>query len=224
MKQTAIVTGTSSGLGAELASALIKENYHVVGVSRTSSDLCTRFSAEFTEILGDISDPETGVRALAAANAAGRYDLLINCAGMGVFGSPGEVTAEAIKGCINVNLTGLILMSEASTRDLTNNKGMIVNIASTAGLKAKANEAIYCAAKWGVRGYTESLKLECKGSGLRVVGVYPGGMKTAFWAETEHTKAVRSGFMSAKDVAAAITAMLQATGSCGVSDLVLESS
>jgi len=220
MQQTAIVTGTSSGLGAALARLLIRTGYHVVGVSRSPSKTLAREG--FTEILGDVADAETGRRALVAAREAGNFDLLINCAGAGMFGAPGSLTDAAIKSCISANLTGLILMSEACYGALIENGGTLVNIASTAGIRAKANEAIYCAAKWGVRGYTESLKAEAKSGNLRIIGVYPGGMKTAFWDAIEHTKGNRDGFMEVGDVAEAIMATLTPNGRCGVSDVVLE--
>jgi short-subunit dehydrogenase len=221
MQKSAIVTGTSSGLGAEIARLLIESGYQVVGVSRSPSKLLGG-QAGYSEVLGDVAAADTAERALSVGAALGTFEMLINCAGAGLFGVPGENTPNDIAASIQTNLTGTILFSEACFETLKKNSGTLVNVGSTASLKAKANEAIYCAAKWGVRGYTDSLKMEAKGSGLKVLGAYPGGMKTAFWDTTEHTKGKRGGFMEAADVAAAIVAALPTGGSCGVSDIVLE--
>ena len=74
----------------------------------------------------------------------------------------------------------------------------IVNVLSTAALIGKPNETVYCAAKWGARGYSEALRAEAKGTGVRVLSAAPGGMRTPFWRENRET------FMEARDVAAAI--------------------
>lgn len=61
------------------------------------------------------------------------------------------------------------------------NEGTIVNIVSTAGLEGKVTESVYCASKFGVRGFTESLALELSGTAINVCAVYMGGMRTEFW-------------------------------------------
>lgn len=63
----------------------------------------------------------------------------------------------------------------------TSGGGKIINIMSSAALKGNAGESVYCAAKWGVRGYAESLKAAYKGTNVKIMGVYPGGMDSPFW-------------------------------------------
>jgi short-subunit dehydrogenase len=79
---------------------------------------------------------------------------------------------------------------------------VIVNVMSTAALTGKPNETVYCAAKWGARGYTEALRAEAKG--VRVVAVYPGGMNTPFWAGDGKA----AGFMDPGEVAGKIVSAI----------------
>jgi short-subunit dehydrogenase len=184
----AIVTGASSGLGLSIAQLLRAKEIPVVGVARHAS----------VEISGDAAKRETALRALEAAERLGTTDLLVNCAGIGIFGPAGTYEEQAIAAIIDANLIATINFCEVLFPRFKEHGGTIVNVLSTAALNGKANESVYCAAKWGARGYTESLKAEAKGTKARIIAVAPGGMKTAFWPEP------RPGFMDPDDVASAI--------------------
>jgi short-subunit dehydrogenase len=184
----AIVTGASSGLGLEIAQQLRDRGTLVVGVSRRTS----------ADISGDASKRQTAVRAIEAADNLGTLDLLINCAGLGVFGPAGSYDESSIAAVIDSNLIATINFCEQLFPRFAENGGTIINVLSTAALVGKANESVYCAAKWGARGYGESLKAEAKGTKARIIAVAPGGMNTPFWSEP------RSGFMNPADVATTI--------------------
>lgn len=184
----AIVTGASSGLGLSIAELLRSRGAQVVGVSRRAT----------TEVSGDASKRETALRAIGAAERFGTIDLLVNCAGTGIFGAVGSYDDAAIAAIIDSNLVATINFCELLFPRFKEHGGTIVNILSTAALTGKANETVYCAAKWGARGYGEALKAEAKGTKARIIAVAPGGMNTPFWPEP------RSGFMDPGDVAAAI--------------------
>lgn len=85
-------------------------------------------------------------------------------------------------------------------------KFKIANILSTAALKGNVNESLYCAAKWGARGYTESLKSTFKNTNIKVISVCQGGMNTDFWDKNRDyvPKEKSSTWMDAKDVAKTI--------------------
>jgi uncharacterized protein len=184
----AIVTGASSGLGLEIARQLRTRGTLVIGVSRRAS----------AEVSGDASKRETALRAIEAAEHLGTIDLLINCAGLGIFGPAGSYDAPSIAAVIDSNLIATINFCESLFPRFKECGGTIVNVLSTAALIGKTNESIYCAAKWGARGYGESLKAEAKGTKARIIAVAPGGMDTPFWNEP------REGFMNPADVAATI--------------------
>jgi short-subunit dehydrogenase len=184
----AIVTGASSGLGLSIAQLLREQGTSVIGVARRST----------ADVSGDAAKRDTAIRAVEAAERLGAIDLLVNCAGIGVFGPAGSYDEQTIAAIIDANLIATINFCELLFPRLKEQGGTIVNVLSTAALIGKANESIYCAAKWGARGYTESLKAEAKGTKARIIAVAPGGMKTSFWPEP------RPGFMDPGDVAATI--------------------
>jgi short-subunit dehydrogenase len=184
----AIVTGASSGLGLSIANLLRSRGTQVIGVSRR----------ETADVSGNASHRSTALRAIESAERLGTIDLLVNCAGTGIFGPAGSYDEDAIAAIINSNLIATINFCELLFPRFKEHGGTIVNVLSTAALIGKANESVYCAAKWGARGYTEALKAEAKGTKVRIISVAPGGMNTPFWPEP------RPGFMDPTEVAAAI--------------------
>lgn len=221
----AVVTGASSGLGLSLSLGLVSGGKQVVCVSRTyPSDAHLRSEIDtgnVAHVSGDVSDPDTAESAFAQAHEMGTPDLLINCAGVGVFGPTGSYTRQDLEDVFAGNLYGTILFCEAGYRSFRASGGTIVNVMSTAAQVGRVNEAVYCAAKWGARGYTESLRLEAKGTPIRIVAVYPGGMKTPFWQVGRGANLDPSGFMDAEEVARAILRNLDDQGAGHVSDITI---
>jgi short-subunit dehydrogenase len=182
---TAIVTGATSGLGLAIVQLLRSRGTSVVGVGRRES----------ADVVGDASKREAALRAVEAAERFGALDLLVNCAGIGIFGPAGSYDEATIAKILESNLVATINFCDLLFPRFREHGGTIVNILSTAALTGKANETVYCAAKWGARGYTEALKAEAKGTKAHVIAVAPGGMNTPFWPDA------RTGFMNANDVA-----------------------
>lgn len=199
----AIITGGTSGLGLAIAEAL-RERMRVVTVSRRGS----------ADVSGDASRAETVRRAIEHAEALGTITLLVNCAGSGGFGAAGTYDEERVRSIVDANLISTILFCDALFPRFARDGGTIVNVLSTAALVAKPNESVYCAAKWGARGYTDVLKAEAKSTKARVISVAPGGMQTPFWDSP------REGFMNPRDVAALIVDAIDRPVS--VTSLVIE--
>ncbi len=188
----AIVTGASTGLGRAVADILV-QRMPVVGVSRHA-----RADAAFAHVAGDASHPDTVLRAIEAAELLGAIKLLVNAAGVGVFGPAGSYGEKDIDQVLDANLKATIVFCNALYPRFKEHGGTIVNVLSTAALVGKPNETVYCAAKWGARGYTEALRAEARGTKARVVGVAPGGMDTPFWPER------RPDFMDPREIASVI--------------------
>lgn len=182
----AIVTGASRGLGEEISVGLASLGIFVIGVSRggafgpqwqTLID-----SARAIHVRGDVADPATGISAVEKSKTIGQVVAVINCAGLGVFKPAGEYSGADVTTLISANLIGLINVCEASIPLLSSiGGGTVVNVMSTAALNIRPSEAVYSAAKWGARAYTDTIRQELRAKGVRVVGVYPGGMNTGFW-------------------------------------------
>jgi short-subunit dehydrogenase len=119
------------------------------------------------------------------------------------------------------NLIGTILFSEKAFGLLKTEGGTILNVMSTAAHVARANEAIYCAAKWAARAYTETMRVEAKGLPIRIISAYPGGMATRFWREASGHKVDANKFMDPQDVARTIVDSLHDRASSYVSDLII---
>ena len=224
-EHVAIVTGAASGLGLELALDLLPLDRIIVGVSRrppTDERWKQAASAgKAHHLSGDVSNPATTRDAFDLARRLGRLDLLVNCAGQGVFGSAGSFTRADVDAVLAANLIGTILFSEQAFALFKSQGGTIVNVLSTAAQVPRANESLYCAAKWGAKGYTESLRLEAKGTPVRIVAVYPGGMRTRFWQDATGHKTDPSTFMSPADVARILVGVLFENVSACVSDIVI---
>lgn len=207
----AIVTGASSGLGYELAQGLVRHGLPTCLVAKDPQRLAMAIKRmDATSGATMISQHvNVGVEEEVASifNNLKRRNfqpyVLINAAGTGRFGDPDKVDRNTIDTVFEANLIGLILMSSYALREMRQG-GTIVNIMSTAALIGREKEAVYCAAKWGARGFTEALKAATKGTTVSVIGVYPGGMNTPFWSADCGLTPNVAKFMSPKDVATKI--------------------
>jgi len=178
-RPVAIVTGASGGIGEASAQALHAAGYRVFGTSRRSP--ATR--APGIEYLAcDVtSDESVKVAVDEVLSKAGRIDLLVNNAGVGLVGGAEESSVEQAKSLFDVNLFGLIRMTKAVLPTMRGQRaGRIVNLSSVMGLIPAPFMALYAASKHAVEGYSESLDHEVRSSGVRVVLVEPAYTRTSF--------------------------------------------
>jgi short-subunit dehydrogenase len=178
-EKIAVVTGASSGIGRATAIALVKAGYVVFGTSRREID---NGPAHVTMLKCDVTD-EASVRALVAEvlARAGRIDLLVNNAGLGLFGGAEESSVEQAKSLFEVNFFGLVRMTNAVLPSMRKNgSGHIINISSVLGLIPAPYSAYYGATKHAVEGYSESLDHETRMFNVRVSLIEPAFTKSAF--------------------------------------------
>jgi NAD(P)-dependent dehydrogenase (short-subunit alcohol dehydrogenase family) len=178
-RQVAIVTGASAGIGEATARALHAAGYRVFGTYRKPP--ASRVSGvEYLAL--DVTKDES-VKALVAQvlDQAGRIDLLVNNAGVGLIAGAEESSLEQAKSLFDVNLFGVIRMTNAVLPIMRRQgSGRIVNLSSVMGLVPAPFMALYGASKYAVEGYSESLDHEIRGSGVRVVLVEPAYTRTSF--------------------------------------------
>lgn len=227
MYHIAIITGGSSGLGKECARALVARHIPVCVVARdkdrlqeTREELAQGGQAEVLAFSADVSQPAevTGLKKFLE-DSGYEAKWLVNNAGVGFFGPLLDISDDQISQVIGGSLLGTIYTTRAFLDDLVRANGTLCNVMSTAATTSRASEAVYCAAKWGTRGFTEAIRLELKGKPIRIMAVYPGGMKTPFWKNSPGY-AETSKFMDSKDVAEVIVCNLLASG-CQISELLI---
>ncbi|MCJ7448176.1 MAG: SDR family oxidoreductase [Bacteroidales bacterium] len=230
MKKITIISGGSGGLGLAIAELVVKSGKDVLILGRDSEKLTltarklnrTSEKADISTLICNIGN-ETDVRRVGKYLTEHKIvtEYLFNNAGRGLFTKASTSTAAMIDDVFEANLKGMILLTSEILRITPEQEELtIVNIMSTSALYGRDEETIYCAAKWGARGYTEALRIELKGTKRNIIAVYPGGMKTDFWKVPGQNRDI-SGFMDPSEVAEKIVNTVLFNKGLVVSDLTI---
>jgi short-subunit dehydrogenase len=190
-----LITGAGSGLGKELAFVFSGKGYHLLLMGRTQDKL-QKVKSEIEKLGGSADVIQVDIRSFQDImekinHVSEHYRLvgLINNAGIGYFGPFKMIEENEIAEMMETNVLGSIYMTKAVLPVFeSQNSGHIINIISTAGIRAKVNEAVYVASKFALRGFTESLQKEYEESNIKFTAVYMGGMDTPFWENSDHIK------------------------------------
>jgi hypothetical protein len=184
---TALVTGASSGIGASLARALAAAGARVALVARRRERL-ESLARELPDGVAavfacDVRDPAAIAATVAAvAERLGQVDILVNNAGVGRYLSFLDSGPEDVAEIFETNLNAPLHFTRAVLPAmLARRRGHVVNVASIAARIGSRNHSIYCASKFGLAGFSESLGLELEGSGVGVTLVNPGIIDTPFF-------------------------------------------
>lgn len=226
-----LVTGGSSGLGLEIARKHVLAGDNVCIVSRDlvrlkkAKDSLIPLNGAITIMALQCNvSKETEVTSVFSYLLKKGYVVkrLYNVAGMGIFCAPALVNREMVDEVLSASFIGLILMSTYGLRAMEEQGGTIVNVMSSAAKRANPMEAVYCGVKWGARGYTESLAAAMKGTPIRVLAVYPGGMNTPFWSEKTGIPQNIDTYMDPAEVAEVIYSAVSDRSSLKVSEISIE--
>ncbi|MBU7579784.1 MAG: oxidoreductase [Porphyrobacter sp.] len=178
----AIVTGASSGIGKATAEALARAGYRVYGTSRKGGAA----SGGVTMLACEVTD-QASVDALIARvlDEAGRVDLLVNNAGIGLIGGAEESSLAQVQALFDVNFYGAVRMINAVLPVMRRQgAGRILNVSSALGIAAGPYLAHYSASKYALEGYSEALDHEVRGFGVRVSLVEPAYTRTSMEANS----------------------------------------
>lgn len=226
-KKIAVITGAGSGLGASLAKKYAEDGYHVCLLGRTEDKL-TRTAESlpnkaYSVFPVDVSSKQEVSHVFTQIKEnLGTVDVLVNNAGVGVFDLAENLSEEAVHQMIDINIKGTIFCTQEVLADMKEeNSGSIVNIVSTAGLEGKKTESVYCASKFGMRGFHESLLVELKETDIRVFGAYMGGMNTEFW-DGIFDASQTAGLMDPADIADIIYHNAKARKNLNVEQVVIK--
>jgi NAD(P)-dependent dehydrogenase (short-subunit alcohol dehydrogenase family) len=185
----ALVTGASGGIGRATAQALKRAGYRVFGTSRRA---VPETSDGITMLICDVTD-DASVQKMVdeVLSRAGRIDLLINNAGVGLLGGAEESSTTQARALFDVNFFGVLRVTNAVLPTMRlQQKGRIINMSSIMGRIPAPYNALYASTKHAIEGYSESVDHELRTFGIRVALVEPGFTRTPF--EENLTKPDRS--------------------------------
>lgn len=189
---TAVVTGSSKGIGYAIAEWLAREDANVVVSARSEDEVREAAAAldgvgagRVTGVPADMRSHDDVQRLIAAADELGGLDVLVNNAGVGRFAPADEISVDDWEAVIGTNLTGVFYACrEAIPRLRSRGGGWIINIGSLAGKNPFAGGAAYNASKFGLLGFSEAMMLDVRDQGIRVCCVMPGSVDTYFNGKT----------------------------------------
>ena len=185
MKNIAIVTGASSGIGREFVKLLLKcTEIDEIWIIARNADRLQSMVAEFGDKLKSVPMDMSNIEQIKSLtdtlkNADAKISFLINSAGFGKFGSCSDVGIDESVNMINLNISGLVAMGLVCVPFMVR-RSRIINIASQASFQPLPYLNVYSATKAFVRNYSRALNVELKERGITVTAVCPGWMNTAF--------------------------------------------
>lgn len=183
-RRTVLVTGATRGIGRELAIQLHAADFAIFVSGRDASLLeALRHDLACPGLAIDLSAPDAPTALFAAAREAlGAVDVLVNNAGFNKAKDPlAKVTAEDLDASYAVNVRAPILLAREALREMTQRgSGHIVNILSSVAHTSLENYSVYTTMKYALHGFTRCLIKEARQAGVKVTGVYPGGVNTTF--------------------------------------------
>lgn len=176
----AVITGSTMGIGLEIARRFVAEGAQVLVNSRTQDGVrqtVAALSDNGSPVAGHVADvaDEDQARSLVDAAVAtfGGIDILVNNAGIWTLQPALEMSGADWRHCLDVNLSGSFYCSQAAGRAMRDRGGAIVNVASIAGFRGYPNRVAYTASKWAMIGMTETLASEWARYRIRVNAVAP---------------------------------------------------
>lgn len=192
-----LLSGASRGIGRSLADEVAGRGHIVYGTARSWED--AEPTLTFHPITMDVRDDASVKAAVQKVFAAEeRIDVLINNAGIGLSGSVEETPLEWVRNILETNVLGLLRTLQAVLPLMrTQGFGTIVNVGSAAGKIAIPFQSHYSASKFAVEGLTEALYQELHDSGIRVLLIEPGDVRTEIWERSEHLLKEDSPYLDA---------------------------
>ena len=183
MKNTVLITGSSSGFGRAAALHFQQQGWNVIATMRSPEKETTLSALDNVLVTRlDVTDKQSISDAVnQGLQKFGKIDVLVNNAGYGAMGALEASTAEEVRSQLNVNLFGLIDVTKAVLPSMRVHKsGVIINVSSVGGRITFPFSSLYHATKFAVEGLTESLQYELNPLGIQLKLVEPGGYKTEF--------------------------------------------
>jgi NAD(P)-dependent dehydrogenase (short-subunit alcohol dehydrogenase family) len=224
--KVALVTGASRGIGLAIAKTLASMGAKIGMCARDSGKLVAaaadleRHGVTVLAVTADVSRPgDIAPLVQKIEQSLGPIEILVNNAGIGVFGPIQEASEADWDSVLDTNLKSVFLLSRAVAPGMISRRGgHIVNIASLAGKNAFAGGGVYCASKWGLLGLTECVAEDLRPFGIRVSSVCPGSVATDF---SPPSKKDPTKMLQPEDVAHAVAAIVTQSPQSFISQVLL---
>lgn len=222
----AIVTGASSGIGSEFCKKLVVQGATVYGLARRKkrlNELQEELGDRFIPVPMDVTEYGTIENWVEKTFGDDHLpDILINNAGLGLFGPVDELSMEDWKTMIDVNLNGVFYLTRTIVPLMksSDTHSHIINIASIAGLLGNPNISGYNATKFAVRGFSESLFKELRYDKIKVSCMFPGSIATSFFDNAEGMD-THSNMMQPSDVADTLVHILKTPDNMLINEITM---
>jgi 3-oxoacyl-[acyl-carrier protein] reductase len=226
--QVALVTGAGRGIGRAISLALGTAGAHVIVAARTRPEI-EAVAREITQAGGAASawpvdlSSEAEIMGLFdfIREKFGRLEVLVNNAGIGLFGPIAEFAAADLDRLYTLNVRGAFLCCQQAMKlMIPQGRGYIINIASVVGFKGYANQAGYGISKHSVMGLTKSLALEAQPHGIRVSVISPGGVNTAMIGDAR-PDLDRSVLLQPEDIARTVLFLLSLSEQAAIDEIYI---
>lgn len=214
MTKVVVITGASSGIGREIAKLFLKKGYSLIISGRNEEGFdYAQGKAGVDIVLGDITKKETRKKIQdIVANKYKQLDILINNAGITYIQPFEENTEEQINMIFEINLKAPMLLTQNLYEVMRRQKsGTIVFINSAAGKQGYPNHTMYSTMKFGLNGFSQSLRQEAKKYGIRVISIHPGGVNTNLYNKLKEKPDINH-YMDATKLSQTIVFLSETTG------------
>lgn len=224
--KNAIVTGASSGLGAAFTQALIRKGAIVYGLARSEERLneqSRKLGKKFIPVLMDVTDYGKMENWVSKTFDTGHLpDILINNAGIGLFGKVDELTLDQWHKMVDTNLSGVFYLTRLIVPFMKTNPAVthIINIGSIAGLVSNPELSGYNATKYALRGFSGALMKELRYDGIKVSCFFPGSVATGFFNKTTG-RGPHANMLQPDDVASLLIHILETPDNFLVDEIVM---
>lgn len=214
--KTAIITGASSGIGKAIAQDLDAAGMNLVLTARSQSKLeqLATFLKNAKVITATITEPDVPQKLLDfTISNFGQLDVVINNAGAMVVGSIEEVDIEAVCQMVRLNVESVYRMAYTALRYFKQaGSGFIINTSSIAGLKTSPKAGAYSGTKYAVEAFTDALRMELAGTGIKVAAIAPGTVDTGLydhWRHDDKNWVMTGGALQPEDIARCVRFILE---------------
>ena len=227
-KRIALVTGASSGLGRAISIELSKKGYELILSSRNiellneTSNIIADLGGKAHIVQVDVTNYKSVENLFVRSKKIGFVDVVINNSGILKLDKVQDIDIEDWRSQLSVNLEGPFLITKFfSVPMIDNKKGMFVFINSVAGKKAYPYSSAYVASKFGLLGFSRSIRSELKDYNIKVMSVHPGAVDTAIWNNID-SDFPRDKMMKSDNVAGSIVQAILASDNVSIEEIDIQ--